>query len=57
MISIHLTGIVYDSVFTILKGVREDIYVHVRSLPCKVIDYNIFYVTVYIFSFINIILL
>ena len=31
-----------DSVFTILKGVREDIYVHVRSLPCKVIDYNIF---------------
>ena len=31
-----------DSVFTILNGVREDIYVHVRSLPCKVIDYNIF---------------
>jgi len=27
-----------DSVFTILKGVREDIYVHVRSLPCKVIN-------------------
>ena len=36
-----------DSVFTILKGVMEDIYVHVRSLPCKVIDYNIFYMHTY----------
>ena len=36
-----------DSVFTILKGVMEDIYVHVRSLPWKVIDYNIFYMHTY----------
>ena len=32
-------------------GVREDIYVlsavHVRSLACKVIDYNIFYMHTY----------
>ena len=45
-----------NSVFTILKGVREDL-LHVRSLPCKFIDYNIFYMTVYIFSFTNIILM
>ena len=39
-----------DSVFTILKGLREDKIgtgVHVRSLPCKVIDYNISYMYTY----------
>ena len=44
-----------NSVFTILMGVREDLCT--RKIFAIIIDYNIFYMTVYIFSFINIILM
>ena len=40
-------------VYNIKGGKGRLAYVHVRSLPCKFIDYNIFYMTVYIFSFTN----
>ena len=44
-----------NSVFTILMGVREDLCTW--KIFAIIIDYNIFYMTVYIFSFINIILM
>ena len=44
MISIHVTGYVYSTTipclqyFNILKKVGEDLHLHVRSSPCKVLE-------------------